>query len=367
LDAREAYDLLGLDHGASLEEVQTAFRELAQIMHPDKFGQNAKLGKRAEEQFKRISAARDFLVAYLTEHATPSSSPSHHERPEGQADAELDALRARLSAIERALGELYQYVTDTRRARDVGLAWLAGGSIATVIGMAASAEDGGGTYLVFWGAILWGAYRTLRASYALFRLHRAWDSVERERATVRDHVRRVEQVAYGQVRTLSPERLRPRYSSRLRAAVPVVLLALAVFSGFGYLGTAGPAASSAGGDYFSQIEPVVIEAEESAEALFSQLESIESGGLPSSQTLDDVGSELLDAADQLESVVPPDDQVELHQALIGKYRSYGKGAQEVAIAMSSGSEPAWNRAAAYFREGDGHADTIARILGETGR
>ena len=51
------YDVLGAKPGASAEEIQKAYRRLAKQLHPDLNPGNRK----AEEQFKRVSAAYDLL------------------------------------------------------------------------------------------------------------------------------------------------------------------------------------------------------------------------------------------------------------------------------------------------------------------
>jgi curved DNA-binding protein CbpA len=51
------YDVLGVAPGASAEEVQKAYRSKAKTFHPDLNPGNPK----AEEQFKRVSAAYDLV------------------------------------------------------------------------------------------------------------------------------------------------------------------------------------------------------------------------------------------------------------------------------------------------------------------
>jgi len=55
--AQDPYTELGVARGASADEVRKAFRKLAKEFHPDKNPGNAK----AEERFKRVSAAFDIL------------------------------------------------------------------------------------------------------------------------------------------------------------------------------------------------------------------------------------------------------------------------------------------------------------------
>lgn len=58
----EALQVLGLKQGASPDEVRLAYRELAQMLHPDKFGDNKKLRARAEQQMRIMNEARDVLL-----------------------------------------------------------------------------------------------------------------------------------------------------------------------------------------------------------------------------------------------------------------------------------------------------------------
>ena len=58
----EALSVLGLKSGATRDEVRLAYRELAQMLHPDKFGSNKRLRERAEQQMRAINEARDVLL-----------------------------------------------------------------------------------------------------------------------------------------------------------------------------------------------------------------------------------------------------------------------------------------------------------------
>lgn len=57
----EALQVLGLQEGASRDEMAAAYRELAQMLHPDKYGENKRLRARAEQQMRRINEAHDVL------------------------------------------------------------------------------------------------------------------------------------------------------------------------------------------------------------------------------------------------------------------------------------------------------------------
>jgi hypothetical protein len=57
--ADDPYSVLGLTRGASEKDVSRAFRRLAKKYHPDVNGGTAA----AEERFKAITAAHDYLMA----------------------------------------------------------------------------------------------------------------------------------------------------------------------------------------------------------------------------------------------------------------------------------------------------------------
>lgn len=58
----EAAAVLGVEAGSSVAEVRAAYRELAQMLHPDKYGDNKRLRARAEQQMRAVNEARDVLL-----------------------------------------------------------------------------------------------------------------------------------------------------------------------------------------------------------------------------------------------------------------------------------------------------------------
>jgi curved DNA-binding protein CbpA len=65
--------VLGLTRGASPDDIKEAFRDLAQVWHPDRFGHDPRLRAKAEEKFKQINAAYQELTT-AARRAVPSSS-----------------------------------------------------------------------------------------------------------------------------------------------------------------------------------------------------------------------------------------------------------------------------------------------------
>jgi len=67
-----AYRVLGLTPGAPRETVHRAYRDLAQVWHPDRFAHNPRLQDKAEENLRRINKAYELLREYEPPEQTPS-------------------------------------------------------------------------------------------------------------------------------------------------------------------------------------------------------------------------------------------------------------------------------------------------------
>jgi tetratricopeptide (TPR) repeat protein len=67
--ARHHYETLGLQPGASLDDVKQAYRRLAKTWHPDRFTESPALKQQAEEKIKAINHAYRFLRDNLQTHA----------------------------------------------------------------------------------------------------------------------------------------------------------------------------------------------------------------------------------------------------------------------------------------------------------
>jgi hypothetical protein len=64
MDIHRAYKVLGLYPGASREDVRAAYRDMAQVWHPDRFPHNERLREKAERNLKRINGAFEILKDY---------------------------------------------------------------------------------------------------------------------------------------------------------------------------------------------------------------------------------------------------------------------------------------------------------------
>lgn len=120
----EALAALGLSDGASRSEIIAAHRELAQMLHPDRYGSNKRLHARAEQQMKRINEAREVLLG-----ASAQRSGQHggHRTARATASGAATAASIRFEAEARAraaetarLSVVTQARTMRERRRSMG-------------------------------------------------------------------------------------------------------------------------------------------------------------------------------------------------------------------------------------------------------
>ena len=147
----EALSVLGLDGAAGREEIMAAYRELAQMLHPDKYGDNKRLRARAEQQMRAINEARDVLLkgARSSRRRAAASDPTSPSSIVFEATARANAAEtARLTVVAQL---------RTMRERRRSMLTMAG--IAALVALVCSRMRGGLGMLVFSIAsmlTLWG-------------------------------------------------------------------------------------------------------------------------------------------------------------------------------------------------------------------
>lgn len=108
MNRTEALRILGLPADASPEDIKAAYRETAQILHPDRFAGNKKLQERATEQFKNLQEAYESLMGKKSDgHRASRPRPSglSEEREIEAKLAGIAAARVQLAAQRDALGD----------------------------------------------------------------------------------------------------------------------------------------------------------------------------------------------------------------------------------------------------------------------
>lgn len=76
MDIARCFEILELDPNATPEELRQAYKDMANVWHPDRFPGNPRLRKKAEEKLKEANLAYETLSSYL--------SSKQQERAEGK-------------------------------------------------------------------------------------------------------------------------------------------------------------------------------------------------------------------------------------------------------------------------------------------
>ena len=149
----EALSVLGLDGAAGREEIMAAYRELAQMLHPDKYGDNKRLRARAEQQMRAINEARDVLLkgARSSRRRTAAADPASPSAIAFEATARANAAETARLAV----------VADLRTMRERRRSMLVMAGVAAVVALFFSRMRGGfgamifsvGSMVAVWGVI----------------------------------------------------------------------------------------------------------------------------------------------------------------------------------------------------------------------
>ncbi len=150
----EALSVLGLKSDASRDQIAIAYRELVQMLHPDKYGDNKRLRARAEQQMRAINEARDVLLKGTRTSRRPSSATASAASPAAIA---YEAT-ARANAAETAR---LSVVADARTLRERRRSMLTMAAIAAVVAFLFSRLRGGfgatifsiGSMVAVWGVV----------------------------------------------------------------------------------------------------------------------------------------------------------------------------------------------------------------------
>ena len=126
----EALRVLGLHTDASRDEIQAAYRELAQMLHPDKFGDNKRLRERAERQMSTINEARDTLLksSRTAGGRNASASTARHTPSTPEQIAFEATARARAAEAARLV-----VVADLRTLRERRRSMLVMAAVAALV------------------------------------------------------------------------------------------------------------------------------------------------------------------------------------------------------------------------------------------
>ena len=169
MNRNEALRILGLDADASAEDIKAAYRETAQILHPDRFAGNKKLQDRATEQFKNLQEAYDVLMGKRGDGsstcAAGRTTASESSRKGGLSEErEIEARLAGIAAARVQLAAQRDAFGDERRN---GLGFLIVGAIVALV----CGRRPTGLFLAVTGlataAAIWGAVQVISSQRSI--------------------------------------------------------------------------------------------------------------------------------------------------------------------------------------------------------
>lgn len=137
MNRTEALKVLGLKEGATKAEIKTAYKEMAQILHPDKQGDNEKLRARAEEQFKQVNEAKDVLLNGKPHSSTrgrgSNTRASYEESERWEPTQANGSWSTQLEQIAVARAQQVAMQDSLVERRNLGILLAAGGTIAAFL------------------------------------------------------------------------------------------------------------------------------------------------------------------------------------------------------------------------------------------
>jgi preprotein translocase subunit Sec63 len=100
MDLLDCYRVLELDPPVTDEQLKRAYRDLTKVWHPDRFGDDAALRRKAEAKLKEINTAYEALCAARAGEYQPYSRTTPEPEPEDPETVARQAMvRNRMYAI----------------------------------------------------------------------------------------------------------------------------------------------------------------------------------------------------------------------------------------------------------------------------
>jgi len=87
MEIPRCFETLELPKDSSIEDVRQAYKDLVNIWHPDRVGDNPRLKKKAEEKLKDINIAYEELNSFLS--SRPKTPPTVQKTPREQPKTEV--------------------------------------------------------------------------------------------------------------------------------------------------------------------------------------------------------------------------------------------------------------------------------------
>jgi len=95
MEIQRCFETLELPQDASIQDVRQAYKDLVNIWHPDRVGDNPRLKKKAEEKLKDINLSYEELSSFLSSRPKPPPAVQKTPREQPKPEVFYSADRAR--------------------------------------------------------------------------------------------------------------------------------------------------------------------------------------------------------------------------------------------------------------------------------
>lgn len=176
------YDVLEISEKASEAEIKSAFRRLAKAYHPDVNNgvQNSKeIFQEVAEAYATLSdpIAKEYWDEEIKNNFSGLSNSKKDFEKFHDIKATAEDIRDYINGINE---EIRPYKEIAKRTAMIGMAWLVGGLVVTLGTYMAAVNSGGGTYVITWGAILFGGIQAIRSIISYSKISDAINKFEKE-------------------------------------------------------------------------------------------------------------------------------------------------------------------------------------------
>jgi curved DNA-binding protein CbpA len=108
MEIQLCFETLELQQDASIQDVRQAYKDLVNIWHPDRIGDNPRLKKKAEEKLKDINLAYEELNSFLSsrQKIPPAVQKPSHEKPKPDVFSSADRIRTETKKAQKPSVEI---------------------------------------------------------------------------------------------------------------------------------------------------------------------------------------------------------------------------------------------------------------------
>jgi DnaJ-class molecular chaperone len=126
MDINRCFEILELDRSASVEDAKQAYKDIANVWHPDRFSHSPRLREKAEKKLKEINMAYATVKSFLSRRGdakwesgaatkTPTQADGAHKAKPKAATRTQDRTERAFEAGTRIFLEVCSYLYTTLR------------------------------------------------------------------------------------------------------------------------------------------------------------------------------------------------------------------------------------------------------------